>query len=421
MAGARWQGDPPELRAPTVECEVLAGLEPFCAAEVRRRLGGDAEPPGDGRRRHDDPEGPAAGGGAVTFRLRGSLASVLQLRTAVAAYLVVRVAGRRPSALLGDTSLFDQVEAVRRLHPLGAFRSYRLSAPGRDSAALRRLRDELTGRTGLPEDPDDGDLFLRVRRARAPEDGWEALVRLSPRPLSARDWRAFNLPGALNATIAAAMVELSRPRAADRVLNLMCGSGTILIERLARGRAALAAGGDLDPEALAGTRANLDAAGMAGAVALARMDATALPLREGSFRVLLADLPYGHRMGSHQANAVLYPAVLAEAARVTEPGGVLVAVTHELRLFERCLPDAARWWSVERSVQVYQKGHHPVIYLLRRRSGAAAAQSPTRSNSSRITTASESTNIEPDSRRGNEVAGRGRPTRIARSTRTKRR
>lgn len=407
MAGARRQGDPPELRPRTVECEVLAGLEPFCAAEVRRVLGRNASLLAGGQ------------AGVVRFRLVGPLAAALELRTAVAACLLVRVSGRRPSALLGDTSLFDQVEAVRRLHPPGAFRSFRLSAPGRDSAALRRLRAELTERTGLPEDPDDGELYLRIRRARQPADGWEALVRLSPRPLSARAWRAFNLPGALNATIAAAMVELSRPRASDRVLNLMCGSGTILVERLAHGPAALAAGCDLDPAALAGSGANLDAAGLADAAALARMDATALALRDVACKVLLADLPYGHRMGTHEANAALYPAVLAEAARVTEPGGVMVLVTHELRLFERCLPEARRWWSVERTVQVDQKGHHPVIYLLRRRPGAAHA--PRRSTSSRTTTASDSTNMEIDSSRGSEVTGSGRPARMASPTRTKRR
>src|SRR6266545_4844341 len=383
VAGARRQGDPPELRPRTVECEVLAGLEPFCAAEVRRVLGRNVSLLAGGQ------------AGAVRFRLVGPLAAALELRTAVAAYLLVRVSGRRPSALLGDTSLFDQVEAVRR------------------------LRAELTERTGLPEDPDDGELYLRIRRARQPADGWEALVRLSPRPLSARAWRAFNLPGALNATIAAAMVELSRPRASDRVLNLMCGSGTILVERLAHGPAALAAGCDLDPAALAGSGANLDAAGLADAAALARMDATALALRDVACKVLLADLPYGHRMGTHEANAALYPAVLAEAARVTEPDGVMVLVTHELRLFERCLPEARRWWSVERTVQVDQKGHHPVIYLLRRRPGAAHA--PRRSTSSRTTTASDSTNMEIDSSRGSEVTGSGRPARMASPTRTKRR
>src|SRR6266705_1603293 len=354
VAGARRQGDPPELRPRIVECEVLAGLEPFCAAEVRRVLGRNASLLADGR------------AGAVRFRLVGPLAAPLELRTAVAAYLLVRVGGRRPSALLGDTSLFDQVEAVRRLHPPGAFRSFRLSAPGRDSAALRRLRAELTERTGLPEDPDDGELYLRIRRASQPADGWEALVRLSPRPLSARAWRAFNLPGALNATLAAAMVELSRPRASDRVLNLMSGSGTLLVERLARAPAASAVGCDLDPAALRGARANLAAAGLAGAAALARMDATRLALPHGRFDVLFADLPYGHRMGSHEGNAALYPAVLEAAARAAAPGAVLLALTHDLRLFERCLRGTGRSWSAERAVQVFQKGHHPVIHLLRR-------------------------------------------------------
>jgi len=415
MAGARRQGDPPGLTALVVECEVLPGLEPFCADEVRRLLG----------RRAALADGGAVARGAVRFRLSGSPRAVLELRTAVAAYAVVSVPGRRPSALLGDTALFDRVEAVRRMHRPGTFSSFRLSAPGRDSAALRKLREALTARTGLVEDPEDGELFLRIRRGPEPEGGWEALVRLSPRPLSARAWRRFNLPGALNATIAAVMVELSRPRDRDRVLNLMCGSGTILVERLARGRASLAVGCDLDPEALAGTRTNLAAAGVDADAqpALARMDATALPLPDGSFDVLLADLPYGHRMGSHQDNASLYPAVLAEAARVTAPGGVMVVVTHELRLFERSLREAARWWSVERGAQVYQKGHHPVIYLLRRAPGPPAEQpqARTRSSTSSTNTSTERITRAPDSSRGSEVTGSGRPSRMARSTRTKRR
>ncbi len=112
------------------------------------------------------------------------------------------------------------------------------------------------------------------------------------------------------------MVELSRPRPSDRVLNLMCGSGTLLVERLAREPAASVLGCDLDLATLGGARANLAAAGLAGTAALARMDATRLGLGDARFDVLLADLPYGHRMGSHEANAALYPAVLQEAARV---------------------------------------------------------------------------------------------------------
>jgi hypothetical protein len=39
-----------------------------------------------------------------------------------------------------------------------------------------------------------------------------------------------------------------------------------------------------------------------------------------------------------------------------------------LRLFERCLAAAGRRWSVERAAgQAWQKGHHPKVYVLRRR------------------------------------------------------
>lgn len=343
---------------------MLDGLVPFVVAEVERVLGGRARVLAGGDRT------------AVRFHYSGPLADLLGLRTPVAAYLLTSVEGRRPSALLGDERLFEQVEAARRLHPPGAFSSFRLSVPGAGSAAVRRLRDELAARTGLADDPDDSELLLRIRRAHGGGTGWDLLTRLSPRPLSARSWRVWNLPGALNATIAAAMVELSRPGPSDRVLNLMCGSGTLLVERLARAPAASALGCDLDLAALEGTRANLAAAGLTGATALARMDATRLALGEDRFDVLLADLPYGHRMGSHEGNAALYPAMLEEAARVAAPGAAFLVLTHDLRLFERCLVPAGRWWQAERAVQVFQKGHHPVVHLLRRRSGTAAPGGP---------------------------------------------
>lgn len=341
----------PAAATVAIECEALPGLEPFVVDELERVFAG--------RARVD----PSAERGAVRLSYPGPLEALLRLRTPVAAYLVARFPGRRPSVLLGDERLFAHVETVRGLHPPGAFGSFRLSVPGRESSAVRRLVEELTRRTGLDYDPEDGDLLLRIRRA---VDGWELLTRLSPRPLATRSWRVHHLPGAVNATIAAAMVELTRPRPGDRVLNLMCGSGTLLVERLAREAAASALGCDLDGEALDGARANLAAARLAGRAGLARLDATRLGLRDGGVDALLVDLPYGHRMGSHDDNAVLYPAVLREAARVAAPGARLVALTHELRLFERCLAGARRWWRPERSTQVFQKGHHPVIHLLRR-------------------------------------------------------
>src|SRR4030095_4779762 len=116
------------------------------------------------------------------------------------------------------------VEAVRELDPAPPPASFRFDAAGHRSAGFRRLADALASSTGLPYDQDDGDLVLRVRRAAERPDGWDVLVRLSTRPLSDRPWRVRNVPGAANATVAAAMARLTRPRPGGRGANRVCGS-----------------------------------------------------------------------------------------------------------------------------------------------------------------------------------------------------
>jgi tRNA (guanine6-N2)-methyltransferase len=328
-----------------VECEALPGLEELLEHEVARV--------------------PGAGPG-LRFEFAGPVAALLTLRIAQSVYLVVTVASARPTGLLGEQQLrrlAGAVALVRTLHPQGSIRSFRLSAAGDRSSTFRRLASDLSKRTGLVHDPDDGDLLLRVRRSR---EGWEALLRISPRPLSTRGWRVRNLAGALNATIAAAMVELTGPQGPDRFANLACGSATLLIERLLRGPAGQALGYDLDPAALEAARANVAAAGLDGRLQLVRADVERLPRQASSLDALVADLPYGDLVGSHAANAHLYPGLLREAARVAVPGARFAVITHDIRLFRSCLAQAPDWL-LERSLRVFQGGHRPEISVLRRR------------------------------------------------------
>jgi tRNA (guanine6-N2)-methyltransferase len=332
-------------QVPNVECEALPGLEEFLDAELRRRF--------EVRRRR--------------FEWRRPLADLLSLRTANAAYLVGAFAGRRPTALLGDQNLRTLAALVadaRRLHPPGAFHSLRISAAGRESSPFLRLAAAIQEATGLPHDPEDGDLLVRVR-PRA--DGWEALVRLTPRPLATRPWRVNNWPGALNATVAAAMVELTEPRPGQRFASLLCGSGTLLVERHLRAPATEVVGFDVDPQALAAALANLAAAGLAGRTRLELADARALGAGAGPFHALAADLPYGNLVGTHRDNATLYPAVLREAAGVATPGSPFAVITHEVRLLETALRSTADDWRVERAFRVLQGGVRPQVTLLRRR------------------------------------------------------
>lgn len=339
-----------------VECDVMPGLEALLARELRRSFRGRVSGLVD------------SGRSSLRFAFEGPLAELLGLRTAQAAYVVLGFGGRRPTALLGNQNLrglLARIEVIRGLHRPGTFQSFRFSAAGRDTSTFRRLAAEVETQTGLHYEPDDGELLIRLRPSG--EDGWEALVRISPRPLATRAWRVANYPGALNATIAAAMVELTQPRPEDHYINLMCGSGTLLVERLLRCQAAEALGVDWNRDALDAARANLVAAGLADTVRLMESDATLTGLDMARYTALCADLPYGNLVGSHRENSALYPALLDEAARIAMPGARFAAITHDLRLFDASLPEAEARWQLERTIRVFQGGQRPQIYLLRRR------------------------------------------------------
>jgi len=338
--------------------EVVApeGLEPIARAELRRVLGREAM---------IDREGPP---GLIGVTFAGGLRPLLGLRAATSAAVVRRFEVPRPRALLGDEhfrAILALCETVLRLHPAGGFRTLFLSAAGAESAVLARLKEELAGRLGLAVGEEDGDLLLRLRRAPQGE-AWELLVRVSPRPLATRPWRVCNLEGALNGAVAHAVAVLSAPHAGDQFLNLGCGSGSILIERLLAGPAHRAIGCDTSAAALACAGANVGAAGLDGRCELHPWDARAVPLPDRSVDAIAADLPFGHLVGSHDENLALYPALLAEAARLARPGARCVLVSHEVRLMERLL-DGSPVWALDDAIRVNLGGLHPRIFVLVRR------------------------------------------------------
>ncbi len=347
----------PAQKAPEprrIEVVTPEGLEPIARAELRR-MGRTVQ------------LAPGEAPGVIPIRYSGELRALLGLRAATSVYLARGFAVPRPKALLGDEhfrAALALAETAMRLHPAGAYRTLYLSAAGAESAVLNRLKQDMAARLGLAVGEEDGDLLLRLRRA-ADGASWELLARLSPRPLATRAWRVCNLEGALNGPVAHAMATMCAPADGDVYLNLGCGSGTLLIERLLIRSARRVVGCDISATALACARANLEAAGLAGRVELTDWDARSLPLRDASVDAITADLPFGHLVGSHAENLELYPALLAEAARVARPGARCALLSHEVRLMERLLA-ASPAWSLEESVRVDLGGLYPRIFLLRR-------------------------------------------------------
>ena len=168
----------------------------------------------------------------------------------------------------------------------------------------------------------------------ANEYPWHVLVRTTPRPLSARDWRVCDYPGALNATIASVMVNMPGTTDDDRFLNICCGSGTLMVERLHSGAARHVVGLDSSVEALRCAEANLRESRTLSGSTLMAGDARSLPLPDGSIDTVIADLPYGMLVGDSGDLQDLYTRILQESSRVVSPRGNLIMVTTRSRAFE---------------------------------------------------------------------------------------
>lgn len=337
-----------------LEAEIAEGLEAVASAELKEQFG---------KAIHIR----AARKDALQFTFNGDLRRLRDLKTVIAVHLLQPFNVPRPKALLGHQNfhlLLDMIKTAVGLYPAGSYRTLYIDAAGSDSSVLTRLKQDLAAQSNLKPIDEKGDLLLRLRRSKS-DAGWDGLVRLSPRPLVTRNWRVCNFEGALNASVAHAMVRLTQPHPDDVFLNLASGSGSLLIERVSVGKPRLVIGCDLDNNVLDCARENIKAAGYDGQIKLLHADGGQLPLPDASVNKLVADLPFGQLVGSHDQNAKLYPVILREAARVARHESIFALITHEIRLTETVLKQFPEW-RLQDTIRVTLGGLHPRIYLLQK-------------------------------------------------------
>ena len=338
---------------------MLDGLEEFALAEAPMVLGTSAA-----SCRVTSP-------GRISLRTTVGPRSLRGLRTVVAVHLVERFQVARPRALLGHqnmTRVLSSIKLVLAANRESPFATFRLSAAGSGSAVMTRIRDQISKEVGLEETDDPADLQITVRRFDDKEYPWHVLVRTTPRPLSTRDWRICDYPGALNATIANVMVNMPGTTDADRFLNLCCGSGTLMVERLHSGTARHMIGLDSSEEALRCAKANLRESSTLSDSTLLAGDARSIPLPDSSMDTIVADLPYGMLIGDSGDLQDLYTQTLQESSRVVRPGGNLVMVTTRRSAYESASETIHPRLNLKRRIPVrvpFQSGYiSPIVYWL---------------------------------------------------------
>jgi 23S rRNA G2445 N2-methylase RlmL len=341
--GPKAAADPPAIWV----AAALPGLEDLLQAEISRRFKGQVSFLGHAK------------ASECHFRFAGRPKELLSLRLCHQLHRRRDFAVARPRTLLSPEHLLTlgrELKAVMRITPADRYVGLRFDAAGSNSPTLRRLGQQLSEQLGIPFENDTGDLVVTLRPGKG---GWEVLCRVGSRPLGTRAYRQVNYRGSVSGTIAAALVELTTPVRGDRFLNLMCGSGMIMIEALERFAVGTVVGVDNSPTALTAAVRNCSAAGARERSLLMRADVRRLPFADGSFDKLCVDLPWGQSVGTRQSNISLYRDTFAESHRLCAADGKLVVLTLDEGAIKALGQDVARGWQLLEERHFVQRGFQP--------------------------------------------------------------
>jgi len=187
------------------------------------------------------------------------------------------------------------------------------------------------------------DLAWRVARS----TGWSCLLRdplaevcvhisdnfvtagvpLTKNPLSKRK---FIKDSGLRSSICWIMVRLAGIQKHDRVLDPMCGKGTLLLEAGAVHKEAHYLGTDIDEAQLATAHDNVRGALLQGSLDLLAADCQRLPFEKDSFDSVVCDAPFGQNHKIDGNAGEFYQKFLYEVCRVLKCGGKCVVLTSQI-------------------------------------------------------------------------------------------
>jgi tRNA (guanine6-N2)-methyltransferase len=193
-------------------------------------------------------------------------------------------------------------------------------------------------------------------------------LRLSDRKMRHRYNKKVELPASLRPSVAAAMVHLTNPQPDDLFLDPMCGSGTILLERMHVGPYKKILGGDIDEQRVEAARLNLPQRRKGRKqhqISIRKWNAAELPLEDGEVDKVATNLPFGRQLGSEQNLEQLYGSLFAELARVVVPEGRIVLLSSEYDLIKQLMRRHPRL-EILSGYSVATKGVWGRVYLIKR-------------------------------------------------------
>ena len=218
----------------------------------------------------------------------------------------------------------------------------------------------------IPEDvfanaPGDYEMELRVERK--DNGGADLYIKLYTLSDHRFDYRVGALPASMNPVTAAAVLRYAgaflRPGA--RVLDPCCGSGTFLLERGKLSPCATLTGVDIAQSAV--DIAKVNAAAAHSKAKFIRNDCLRF-VADSPYDELVANLPFGNRVGSHNDNLRLYVGILDRIPSWLHKDGIAVLYTMEYTLLKKLVRDRP-FLKLITEVRTEAGGLMPAVFILK--------------------------------------------------------
>lgn len=190
-------------------------------------------------------------------------------------------------------------------------------------------------------------------------------IRITLPSFRARTYRKEERQASLRPTIAAAMAILSNPNPNDKLVDPMCGTGTLLIERGLLASYTSLSGYDIDTNATRLAIANITNTGIKN-IDIKTEDATNLPVKDESFNCLICNLPFGKTYGDRNTNLELYYRCLKEWSRIIELGGRAILLTSDTESFQQAQKKLSSFWKIQKLLKFKVLGIWASCFVLYR-------------------------------------------------------
>lgn len=184
-------------------------------------------------------------------------------------------------------------------------------------------------------------------------------------------YRHLDVPASINPATAAALLgsvrDLKNYAPGARVLDICCGSGTLLIERerlYGAGKPSVSVGLDISRKALDAARKNAHAANSKAQFVLTDcLEYTVKP--QERYHEVISNLPFGNRVGNHTNNRTLYEGIIQKLPDWLLPGGTALLYTADKKLLYKIIQKHSSKLQLLKEIKTASGGLSPSCFVLK--------------------------------------------------------